>query len=98
MKKFTVIAALAAAALCALMARGQATADQKGVSRDTALARNLTVFNTITRYLSQYYVDSLRPDAAFEQAIAGLLYTVDPYTEYYDAEQVERLEIMTTGA
>ena len=68
------------------------------VSQDTALARNLNVFNTITRYLAQSYVDSLRPDAAFEAAIGAMLYTVDPYTEYFDAEEVKRLEQMTTGA
>lgn len=86
-----------ACGLFALMGAGNSGGD-KAVSPDTALARNLEVFNTITRYLAQYYVDSLRPDAAFEQAISGLLYTVDPYTEYYNAEDVERLEVMTTGS
>lgn len=79
------------------MANGQSAA-VKEVSPDTALARNLSVFNTITRYLAQTYVDSLRPDEAFDAAIGAMLYTVDPYTEYYDADEVERLEVMTTGA
>lgn len=96
MKKTIITAALLAAALFGLLARGNTPARPE-TGNDTALARNINVFNTITRYLAQHYVDSLRPDAAFEQAIAGLLYTVDPYTEYYSADEVERLEVMTTG-
>lgn len=95
MRKFLT---LLAAAFVAIVATTVAQTTGRGVSNDTALARNLEVFNTITRHLAQYYVDSLRPDEAFEAAIAGMLYTVDPYTEYYNSEEVERLEMMTTGA
>lgn len=96
MKKKHTLACLAIAATGALAAMSQTT--DSGVSNDIALARNLEIFNTITRYLSQAYVDSLRPDVAFESAIAGLLYTVDPYTEYYSADEVKNLEVMTTGS
>ena len=68
------------------------------VSTDTAYTRNLHVFNAITKYLVEAYVDSMRPDAAFEAAIAAMLNTVDPYTEYYNPDEKERLEMMTTGA
>lgn len=68
------------------------------VSTDTAYTRNLTIFNAITRYLTEAYVDSMRPDVAFDAAIAAMLNTVDPYTEYYNPDQRERLEMMTTGA
>lgn len=81
-----------------LISRGQLPQTDNGVSPDTALARKLEVFNTVARYLSQVYVDSLRPDEAMNTAIAGMLYTVDPYTEYYDSEDMESLEIMTTGS
>lgn len=64
---------------------------------DLALNRNLTVFNAISRYLAQVYVDSLRPDDTFQAAIGAMLNTVDPYTEYYDSNQRQLLEIMTTG-
>lgn len=96
MKKYIITGTLFLASLCALWATGQKTSG--GVSNDTALMRNMEIFNTLTRYLAQAYVDSLRPDEAFESAIAGLLYTVDPYTEYYNSDEVEKLEIMTTGA
>lgn len=77
---------------------GQQQKGPETVSPDTSLARNINIFNTITRYLAQAYVDSLRPDDAFEAAIGAMLNTVDPYTEYYNADEKEALEIMTTGA
>lgn len=82
----------------AVIAKGGSSGDSKAVSPDTSLARNLNVFNTITRMLAQSYVDSMRPDAAFDAAIGAMLNTVDPYTEYYNSDDVERLEIMTTGS
>lgn len=98
MKKRKIITGIAASALLGVLSAWAQSSGERTVSPDTALARNIDIFNTITRYLAQYYVDSIRPDAAFEQAIAGMLYTVDPYTEYYNAEDVERLEVITTGA
>lgn len=67
------------------------------VSHNTAVSRNLTIFNEIVRQLENTYVDSIRPDEAFEAAIGAMLNTVDPYTEYYPAEEKERLMQMTTG-
>lgn len=96
MKK-TIIAAAFLAATGALLALGQ-NASRQETSQETALARNINTFNTITRQLAQAYVDSLRPDVAFEAAIGAMLNTVDPYTEYYNSEDVERLQLMTTGA
>lgn len=96
MRHFKLISGAVLSAACGVFCLAQTTSN--GVSNDTALARNLEIFNTITRYLSQAYVDSLRPDVAFESAIGGLLYTVDPYTEYYNAEEMEQLEAMTTGS
>lgn len=101
MKKttFPALAAAAVLLLCPLlMAGGGQAPTEKGESPDNALARNLEIFNAVTRHIARVYVDSLRPDEAFDAAIGGLLYTVDPYTEYYDPEEVESLETMTTGA
>lgn len=99
MRKIPLITAtLLLTAAGALFAGAQSAQSQEQVSTDTAISRNLNIFNTISRYLAQAYVDSIRPDEAFEAAIDAMLNTVDPYTEYYNAEEKERLEIMTTGA
>lgn len=97
MRKISIIFLAFTAFFLGSMAFSQSSAD-KEVSDDMAISRNLNIFNTITRLLAQSYVDSLRPDAAFDAAIEAMLNTVDPYTEYYNSKDVERLEIMTTGA
>lgn len=78
------------------LAWGQKT--EETVSKDIALQRNLEIFNTITRYISEVYVDSMRPDVAFDAAIGAMLNTVDPYTEYYNSDETQRFQVMTTGS
>lgn len=94
MKKSTFVCGLLGLAGVAIT---WAQSDQD-VSFDTAMNRNLTIFNAVAEQLAQNYVDSVRPDEAFDLAIAGLLYTVDPYTEYYNSSEIQRLEQMTTGS
>lgn len=91
MRKF---ALTAAAAILAAIITAYA-APQK--SADAALARNLTTFNSIVKELQDNYVDSIAPDRAFDAAIDALLATIDPYTEYYPAEEQDALQKMTTG-
>lgn len=66
-------------------------------SHDSAVARNLNVFNALVKELEMNYVDSLRPDESFSTAIRALLSTVDPYTEYFSSDDAENLGRMTTG-
>ena len=65
---------------------------------ETAVARNLYVFNALVKELENTYVDSIRTDEAFKIAIAAMLNTVDPYTEYFASDDKEALLRMTTGA
>jgi len=66
-------------------------------SHDAAVARNLTTFNALVKELEMNYVDTIRPNEAFNAAISAFLSTVDPYTEYYSAEQRSDLTKLTTG-
>ncbi len=74
-----------------------AGAAEPATSHDAAVARNLNTFNTIVKELEMNYVDTIRPKEAFDAAIGALLSTIDPYTEYYDADQRADLTKMTTG-
>lgn len=85
------------ALLAAVLAAGTLGAVAQKKSGDAALGRNLTTFNAIVTELQNNYVDSLQPDRAFDAAIGALLETVDPYTEYYPADEQEALQKMTTG-
>lgn len=66
-------------------------------SHDSALWRNLTVFNTIVRELEQYYVDSIPVERTFNAAIGSMLSEIDPYTEYYTSDDREAFNSMTRG-
>lgn len=81
----------------ALLLAGAAGTASPQKSADAALGRNLTTFNAIVKELQDNYVDSIAPDRAFKAAISALLSTVDPYTEYYPAEEQDALQKMTTG-
>lgn len=66
-------------------------------SHDASLARNLNNFNSIVKQVELYYVDSINTDESFKAAIEAFLSTTDPYTEYYSADDQEKLQKMTTG-
>ena len=75
-----------------------AVSQQKPVpGHDVSVSRNLSTFNSIVKELEMNYVDSIRPDEAFGAAINAYLSTVDPYTEYYSADDRTELTKMTTG-
>lgn len=66
-------------------------------SHDVSVSRNLSTFNAIVKELELNYVDSIRPKEAFGAAIEAFLSTVDPYTEYYSADDRNELTKITTG-
>lgn len=81
-------------AMFAFIAKGQETPTP---SHDVSVSRNLATFNAIVKELELNYVDSIRPVEAFDAAIDAFLSTVDPYTEYYSADDRNELTKITTG-
>lgn len=61
------------------------------------LARNLNNFNSIVKQVELHYVDTINTDQSFKAAIEAFLASTDPYTEYYSADDQEKLQKMTTG-
>lgn len=68
-----------------------------GKSRDTELYRRLNTFNTIVRELEANYVDSVPAERVMNSAIRAMLSEIDPYTEFYDRDQVKTFRTETTG-
>ena len=66
-------------------------------SHDMSLQRNLKTFNAMVKVLEENYVDTIRIDEAFKAASNAMLNTVDPYTEYYTADDKDALMKLTTG-
>ena len=88
---------IAGAALLVTAIAGSWGVNAAKKSHDSAVARNLNVFNALVKELEMNYVDTIRTDESFSTAIRALLSTVDPYTEYYSSDDAENLAKMTTG-
>lgn len=97
MKKITrILSALSIAALAASTIGFSANAASKQKKGNT-LRKNLITFQLLTKELDNNYVDTLDYDKLFEDAIYGLLYNVDPYTEYIKKENQGDLKQLSTG-
>lgn len=83
------------AVMCGLSIQAQQTPSP---SHDISVSRNLSTFNSIVKELELNYVDTIRPKEAFDAAIEAFLSTVDPYTEYYSADDRNELTKITTGS
>lgn len=69
---------------------------QNSENHNSEYSSNLVIFNEIYKMLDLYYVDTLSAEKAIKWAIDGMLMNVDPYTEYYPADD-DKLKQMATG-
>lgn len=93
MKKLLYIILLAIGAVAAV---GGASA-QTSRSDKTRVARDLTIFNSLIKELQTSYVDTLNSEKLVKTAIDAMLEQIDPYTEYYPAENREELTSISSG-
>ena len=56
---------------------------QQGERPNSAISRNLEIFNDIYKQLDLFYVDSLDADTVIGWGIRSMLRQVDPFTDYY---------------
>lgn len=75
---------------------GQAVAQQK-TDHNFEVAKHLEVFNEVYKYLDLMYVDTLNAQEVVGTGISAMLKSLDPYTEYYPEDQVNRLRMLFTG-
>lgn len=87
-------AAIAALTLGAVAATAATAPDR---SHDSAVSRNIQTFTAIVKALEMNYVDSLKTDEPFDNAIAVMLNSIDPYTEYIGPDEQQGFKSMTTG-
>ena len=69
---------------------------QKRENPNSAISRNLELFNDIYKQLDLFYVDSLNADTVIGWGIRAMLRQVDPFTDYYPDDD-EDLRQMATG-
>lgn len=66
--------------------------------RNFQLAKNLDIFNAIVKELDLFYVDTIDPNKTIREGIDNMLYSLDPYTQYYPEDDQTELEMMVKGS
>ena len=67
---------------------------KSGDSRSFQIAKNLDIFNSIVKELDMFYVGTIDPNKTIREGIDAMLYSLDPYTEYYPEDDQSELEQM----
>ncbi len=55
------------------------------------------LYGTIYRELNENYVDQIDPKEFMQAGIDGMLETLDPYTEYFEPEETDDIDLITQG-
>lgn len=67
---------------------------KSGDNRSFQIAKNLDIFNSVVKELDMFYVDTINPDKTIRVGIDAMLYSLDPYTDYFPEEDQSELEQM----
>lgn len=70
---------------------------KSGDDRNFQIAKNLDIFNAIIKEIDMFYVDTIDPNKTIREGIDHMLYSLDPYTEYYPEDDRDELEMMLKG-
>lgn len=62
------------------------------------IAKQIEIFTTLFKELNMNYVDDTVPAELMDKAIKGMLEGLDPYTVYYNEQDVEQAKINQTGS
>lgn len=65
--------------------------------RNFNISKSLSIYATLFRELSLFYVDDIEPQELVEKSIKSLLKELDPYTVYYSESDNGKLKILTKG-
>ena len=69
---------------------------KSGDDRNFQIAKNLDTFNAIVKELDMFYVDTIDPNKTIREGIDNMLYTLDPYTEYFPEEEIIHMDLPYT--
>lgn len=61
------------------------------------VSKNLEIFNALVKEVEMFYVDSVDVEKTMRRGIDAMLGGLDPYTEYYPEQEMDKLKFMTTG-
>ncbi|MCW2117933.1 S41 family peptidase [Flavobacterium sp. 7A] len=61
------------------------------------IAKQIEIFTTLFKELNTNYVDEINPGELMDKAIKSMLASLDPYTVYFNEQDVLRFKINNTG-
>ncbi len=61
------------------------------------IAKQIEIFTTLFKELNKNYVDETNPGDLMDKAIKGMLVSLDPYTVYFNEQDVVKFKINNTG-
>ncbi|WP_218598082.1 S41 family peptidase [Polaribacter sp. NJDZ03] len=61
------------------------------------VAKQIEIYNTLFKELNMYYVDEINPAELTDSAIKNTLKDLDPYTNFYNEQDVENAKILREG-
>jgi len=79
--------------LLILVVFASTTTDEKNFS----ISKSLSIYASLFRELSMFYVDDIEPQDLVEKSIKSLLKELDPYTVYYSESNTGDLKMLTKG-
>lgn len=91
MKKLLIVIA-SCLAIVSIGAKSSQTRSSK-----SDISRNLQIFNAIYKELQTQYVDTIDADETMQTAIRAMLSTIDPYTEYFPADNQDEITAVSSG-
>lgn len=62
------------------------------------ISKNLDIFATVYKEVNESYVDEVKPGELIRKAVDGMLYSLDPYTNFYSEAQAEDYQFQITGS
>ena len=82
---------------CLLLLFGSIMPGQAQKDNRFEVSKNLDIFNALVKEVVMFYVDSVDVEKTVRRGINSMLGSLDPYTEYYPEQEMDKLKMMTTG-
>ena len=76
---------------------GAAISNRNSDDHHFDIIKQLEIFNALVKEVEIHYVDSIETAQLMRRGIDAMLNGLDPYTEYFSEDEMERFKFMTTG-
>lgn len=81
--------------LCSFISVGHIA---KGTDNYFEITKNLSIFGKVYREINALYVDDVDPTRVMRKGIDAMLESLDPYTNYISAGEIEDFRFISTGS